>query len=42
MEELDKYSHEKEFAKIFPDLKSSVEDVAYDISTELLNDFLET
>ena len=40
MEEIGKYSHEEEFNKIFSDLKNSVENVEYDIATELLDKFM--
>lgn len=40
MEEIGKYNHDDEFKKIYHDLKDSVENVAYDISTELLEDFI--
>lgn len=40
MEEIGKYNHDEEFKKIYYDLKDSVENVAYDIATELLEDFI--
>lgn len=40
MEEIGGYSHEEEFEKIFHDLRDSVENIEYDISTELLDKFM--
>lgn len=40
IEELEKYSYEGNFKEIFQQLKESVEDVSYDISTEILEQYM--